>query len=180
MATLKEVADHLGISPRRVRQLCDEGTLPKPPAKGALDIDTCRMAMLKHLREAAAGRASTSGADLAGERARLAVSQRERVDLDIAITRNEYVLISEAVRQLGLVVEIVVENFRTVGAYTAPRLAAAIDLPPGREAALTARMQDIVQAGADHALEAFQKLNDSGEIIKLLLPPTPATNGTAQ
>jgi DNA-binding transcriptional regulator YdaS (Cro superfamily) len=36
MASQKQLAAHLGVTPRRVRQMVDEGVIPGPDAKGSL------------------------------------------------------------------------------------------------------------------------------------------------
>jgi hypothetical protein len=90
MASQREVAEHLGVTPRRVRQLVDEGAIPAP-VKRVYDLDACRLACLRRLREQAAGRMGRDGAaDLIDERALLARKQRERLEFDLAIKRGKY------------------------------------------------------------------------------------------
>jgi len=55
MATQKAVAEHLDLSPRRVRSLIDEGVIPTQGARKPLDIDACRVAYVRYLRDLASG-----------------------------------------------------------------------------------------------------------------------------
>lgn len=57
MATQAEIGLHLDLSDRSVRDLISRGVLPQSPRK-ALDLDACRIAYIRHLRETAAGRAA--------------------------------------------------------------------------------------------------------------------------
>ena len=52
-------------------------------------LDQVRIAYIQRLREQAAGRAATGDLDLAGERARLAKEQADRVAMQNAVTRGE-------------------------------------------------------------------------------------------
>ncbi|MBP0492098.1 hypothetical protein [Roseomonas indoligenes] len=72
MATALEVAEHLDLTDRSVRELQKRGVLPQGK-RGALDLGECRLAYIRHLREQAAGRAGTKDSkhSLATERARL-------------------------------------------------------------------------------------------------------------
>lgn len=51
----KELAAHLFLTPRWVRNLIREGVLPQPGPNGH-DLDACRGAYLEHLRDLVAGR----------------------------------------------------------------------------------------------------------------------------
>jgi hypothetical protein len=84
MATQLEIARHIDVSARRVRQLAEEGVIKKGDT-----LDNIRVSYIRRLRAIAAGRESRDGADLVGERARLTVVLRERAELELAIRRNE-------------------------------------------------------------------------------------------
>lgn len=56
MATQKEVAGHLSLTPRRIRDLLKAGILPAGGVGTAYDLDACRVAYIQYLRAAAAGR----------------------------------------------------------------------------------------------------------------------------
>ena len=91
MAKLSDLADHLGLSVARISQLKSAGILPDAP-RGKHDLDACRCAYLKHLREVAAGRGSRDGGglDLVEERARLARAQAEKVERENAVAEGKF------------------------------------------------------------------------------------------
>lgn len=55
----------------------------------AATLNEIRVAYIRRLREQAAGRATTGDLDLASERAALAKAQRERIEMQNAVTRGE-------------------------------------------------------------------------------------------
>jgi len=55
----------------------------------AASLNEIRVAYIRRLREQAAGRAAVGDLDLAGERAALAKAQRERIEMQNAVTRGE-------------------------------------------------------------------------------------------
>lgn len=76
--------------------------------RGVLDTSVTGLAMLhaycSHLREQAAGRAAGGDLDLATERAGLAKAQRERIEMQNAVTRGELApvgLIEEVLSKAG-------------------------------------------------------------------------------
>ncbi|MFG5864412.1 terminase small subunit [Metapseudomonas sp. CR1201] len=50
MATQIEIARHLDLSDRQVRNLLTDGVLPGSKGKGGFDIDACRLAYIRYLR----------------------------------------------------------------------------------------------------------------------------------
>ncbi|MBO1928314.1 terminase small subunit [Thiomicrorhabdus sp. 6S2-11] len=50
MATVKEVAEHLGLTERRVKQMRQEGIIPTGKRGAGADLDACRMAYFNYLR----------------------------------------------------------------------------------------------------------------------------------
>lgn len=50
MATIKEVAEHLGLTERRVKQLRQEGIIPTGKRGAGADLDASRMAYFNYLR----------------------------------------------------------------------------------------------------------------------------------
>lgn len=80
-----EIAEHLDTSDRTIRELQDKlGFNCKTNT-----VDEIRVAYIRHLREQAAGRATTGDLDLATERAALAREQRIRIEMQNAVTRRE-------------------------------------------------------------------------------------------
>lgn len=76
--------------------------------RGILDTSVPALQLLQaycsHLREQAAGRAANGDLDLAGERAGLAKAQRERIEMQNAVTRGELApvaLIEEVLSKAG-------------------------------------------------------------------------------
>lgn len=96
MATQAEVADHLDLTQQAVAKMLAAGHLPAAEGRGNLDIDACRVAYIRRLREQAAGRASEGseeeGLDLVAERARLAKEQADAQAMKNARERGELVL----------------------------------------------------------------------------------------
>lgn len=74
----------VGVSQQAIGNLVGRGVLDK-------DMDGHRMLQVycSHLREQAAGRAANEGLDLATERAGLAKAQREKIEMQNAVTRSE-------------------------------------------------------------------------------------------
>lgn len=83
--TQAQIAEHLDISERRVRELASEWAIDSRE----LSLDAWRVRYLRHLREMAAGRAAAGDLDLAEQRARLAKEQADRIAMQNALTRKE-------------------------------------------------------------------------------------------
>ncbi|MBI1207893.1 MAG: hypothetical protein GC191_11475 [Azospirillum sp.] len=93
MATQAEVAEHLFLTDRSIRDLISRGVLPAA-RRGQLDMDDCRRRYLDHLRMIAAGRARGSASgdddlDLAAEKARLTKEQADAAAMKNARDRRE-------------------------------------------------------------------------------------------
>ena len=84
IVTQKTFGDLVGISQPAVSDLISRGVIADGAAVGDWLIDYCR-----HLREQAAGRATAGDLDLAAERAALARAQREKIEMQNAVTRGE-------------------------------------------------------------------------------------------
>lgn len=91
MANQSEVAAHLDVSRQTVAKLCATGVLTKAPGRSDYDLDECRFAYIRNLREQAAGRAGAGGSklNLADERARQAYEQANAIALKNAEQRKE-------------------------------------------------------------------------------------------
>jgi phage terminase Nu1 subunit (DNA packaging protein) len=128
MATNREVAGHLDISDRSVRQLRAKGVLPAAP-RGQADLDECRVAYIRHLRERATGRSSDAadddGLDLVQQRARLAKEQADRIASKNAVDRGELVPVSAVTLAVVGLIELSKSRLARVPAIvgkTAPKL----------------------------------------------------------
>jgi phage terminase Nu1 subunit (DNA packaging protein) len=89
----------VGVSQQAIGNLVGRGVLDKSMTGHQLLQAYC-----SHLREQAAGRASNGELDLATERAGLAKAQRERIEMQNAVTRGELapvVLIEEVLSKAG-------------------------------------------------------------------------------
>lgn len=110
MATQKEVAEHLDLTDRTVRDLKARGVF-NADARSQMDIDACRVAYIRHLRERAAGRTSdeaeAEGLDLVAEKARLAKEQADHYAMRNAEKRGELVPVADYTAAVLSVIEMV-------------------------------------------------------------------------
>lgn len=83
--TQDEIAEHLDLSTRRIRELASEWGIDSK----SISLADWRIRYLRKLREEAAGRATAGDLDLATERAALARAQREKIEMQNAVTRKE-------------------------------------------------------------------------------------------
>jgi phage terminase Nu1 subunit (DNA packaging protein) len=82
MATQKQLAAHLDLSDRSIRNLVTEGII------GASDdVDQARVKYIRHLRAVAAGRTEVGG-DLETEKTRLTKAQADKTELEVAQLRK--------------------------------------------------------------------------------------------
>lgn len=96
MATQQELAAHLDLTDRSIRNHLKAGHLPPSEGRGGYDIDACRVAYIRHLRAVASGQASSDGDDLnpVVEMARKNAAQANKTEFDLAVAKKEYVHIS--------------------------------------------------------------------------------------
>jgi phage terminase Nu1 subunit (DNA packaging protein) len=100
LLTQQEIAEHLDLSQQAVSQWLDRLGI----AWREVGLDEIRVAYIRELREHAAGRAAAGDLDLATERAGLAKAQREKIEMQNAVTRRELapvVLIEEVLAKAG-------------------------------------------------------------------------------
>lgn len=83
--TQAEIAAHLDISDRRLRELLTEFGLDHKQSP----LTEIRILYLRKLRAEAAGRSTNGDLDLATERARLAAEQADKIAMQNAVTRGE-------------------------------------------------------------------------------------------
>lgn len=104
MATQIEIAKHLDLSDRQVRNLLADGVLPGSKGKGGFDIEACRLAYIRYLRGLGSSQVKPEtdpeypeGIDplaeqkLTQERLRLTAAQAEGQELKNDITRRKSV-----------------------------------------------------------------------------------------
>ena len=99
MATINEVSRHIGVSPKYVQDLINDGIIERK-GRGKYDLDVCRDAYIKKLREAAAGRYKAGDLDLSAERARLAKEQADAKEMENAVERGDLVYIEDVAKQI--------------------------------------------------------------------------------
>jgi len=136
MATQREVAEHLDLSQAAVSQLAAAGVIPSPPSegngrrRGGYDVAACRVAYVRHLRGAAAGRATGDGdLDLVRERARLARAQtiaQERKNLE---ADGALVSLPEVAKAFFTAARTARDAWLSWPSRVAPFMAAALDVP---------------------------------------------------
>lgn len=160
MATAKEVGAHLDVSDRTVRELQAKGVLPASEGRGSLDLDACRIAYVRHLREQAAGRKGEGGKglDLAEERARLASEQADAVEMKNALARGELVAVSAVTSAVIGAVEMAKARLLRVPATVAKD---DLALRERLDRALREAMEDL---SATRVLEAPGEEEDGGEV----------------
>lgn len=107
MATQAELAAHLDLSQPSVSNLKNKGVIPAGRGRSGYDLDDCRVAYIRHLREASAGRDSARPGSLEAERARLAKEQADEKEMDNAERRKELVSLPDmsgaVIAMIGLV-----------------------------------------------------------------------------
>lgn len=103
MATQVEVAEHLDLSDRQVRNLLADGVLPGSKGYGGLDLEACRLAYIRYLRGMGSGQVKPETPDepegidpllelkLQQERLRLTAAQAEGQELKNDITKRKSV-----------------------------------------------------------------------------------------
>lgn len=92
-----DCAGHLDITDRRFRELVELGVIERKPP-GQYDLDIVRVQYIRHLRKVAAGRSGVTGElELSNERAKLAREQTETAALKNAISRGEYVAVTDVI-----------------------------------------------------------------------------------
>jgi phage terminase Nu1 subunit (DNA packaging protein) len=84
-ATQASIGIHLDLDQSSVSRLCKDLGIDHKTAS----LAEIRIAYIRNLREQAAGRLASGDLDLATERAGLAKAQRERIEMQNAITKKE-------------------------------------------------------------------------------------------
>lgn len=144
--TQTEIAAHLDISDRRLRELLTEWGVDHKTTT----LSDIRIRYIRRLREEAAGRSSGGEYDLTNERARLAKEQADKVAMANAVTRN-------ALAPRALLVLVL--------ARTAPKVCAILEALPG---AIKRRVPMLDQAAIRVIELEISKARD--EIAAMKLP----------
>lgn len=126
MATQYEVATHLDLSDRQVRNLVTDGILPASKGKGGMDLEACRMAYIRYLRGAVTGKVKPETLDdfepesgdleqqLTRERLRLTAAQADSQELKNETARGQVIPVDFMSWVLGKVVPSIASAFDTL------------------------------------------------------------------
>lgn len=107
--TQAEFAEIIGVTPKSVSDMKSRNVIYPSQSIGDWIKLYCA-----HLREQAAGRATTNELDLASERAGLAREQRLRIEMQNAVTRREYAPIEAMENGLADVMGRVASQLETI------------------------------------------------------------------
>lgn len=118
MATAAEIAAHLDLSERSVRDLKKRAILPGA-GRGDMNPDACRLAYIRHLRSSAAGRGGAGPGSLEVERARLAAAQAEAVERKNAHDRGDIISRAAVDGAVTALVTITMARLERIGANVA-------------------------------------------------------------
>lgn len=122
-----ELAHILGIAPRNVRDWAQRGVLVKATTKGRYQTLPSIQAYISHLRESAAGRATSGGKTLADEKAAQVRVQTEISEMKLAALRGEMLTLSDvraSWSQFALAVRSTVLSLPTSARSVIPHLTA--------------------------------------------------------
>ena len=159
MATQIELAKHLDLSDRSVRELRDKAIFPNA-SRSSLDLDDCRVSYIRHLRAMAARHAvGPASDDLTAERARLAREQADGQALRNGLTRSELLVRAEVAQAVAAAFGLVRDRLLGLGPRLAGQLARVNS--PGEcreilEVAITEALTELSEArivGDDHAAD---------------------------
>lgn len=154
--TQAEIAAHLDISDRRLRELLTELGLDHK----TVPLAEIRLRYIRKLREEAAGRAASGDLDLASERARLAKEQADRIAMQNAVTRGELApahLIEQVLAKVGSKVARLLETIPGLLKRRLPDLTSA-DIQAVREVIARAR-----NMAAQISLETLKESEDDDD-----------------
>ncbi len=142
--TQSEIAEHLDLSERSVREFLDASGIDHKRAK----LSDIRIAYIRRLREQAAGRATNGDLALATERAGLARAQRVRIEMENA--REQHLLVRVEEIEPRMKAAAVYARVRWLEAV--PRLARELpDDPIRREEVLQVEFEAFLHRLADWA-----------------------------
>jgi len=153
----------VGISQQAVGNLVGRGILDTSAPAGQVLQAYC-----SHLREQAAGRATNGDLDLASERAGLAKAQRERIEMQNAVTRGELApvaLIEEVLAKAGARIAGILDGIPGAVRRRVPALSAdevkliATEIARVRNIVASMSLSDLREASADDGDVEFMEDN---------------------
>ena len=154
MATQVEVAAHLDLSDRSIRELIEKGAIPTA-RQGKLDLDECRIGYIRHLRKIASGKpVTTHSADLTAERARLAREQADNYNLKNEQLRRDLLPRCEVTRAVTAAFTHVRDRLTALPARLAGSLARTSDVTQARAAVARAIDEVLIELSETKLIES--------------------------
>ena len=95
LATQKELADHLDLSPQSVTDLVRKGVFLINKGRSPVNIDACRVAYINFLRKAARYTKKDGSGDINEEKTKLTAAQARKAELEVEIMEGKLVPIQE-------------------------------------------------------------------------------------
>ena len=83
MATRKELAEHIGVSPQTISDLIGKGIFTIGSGRSPVNIDACRIQYINFLRKAARYTKKDGIGDLAEEKTKLTAAQARKAELEV-------------------------------------------------------------------------------------------------
>ncbi len=154
--TQRQVADALGVTPRHVRRLIEDGVLPRPNGPRNYDLAACVRAYYRWKY----GVQADDSPDLARERALLARSQREKVELELRVRRQELVELDRVEKLLTEVFARCRAKILAIPTKAAPLVLGLKSMPKIREV-LDGLVREVLEELA--TLETADLLEGDGE-----------------
>jgi hypothetical protein len=152
-ATQKEVADALGLTTRQVRNLTDDGTLPRSVKHGkpVYDLGACVQAYIKYKAELDQAKSGGAKEAMATLNARKLAIDVERAELELGKEREQLVTIDFMERQVsGLLQSLRSKCLNFPGKYA-------------RELAEATDPADVIGILEDGIAELLTALSETGE-----------------
>lgn len=104
MATRKELAEHLDLSPQSISDLIGRGIITVGAGRSPVNIDMCRLQYINHIRKTSRYTRKDGTGDIAEEKTKLTAAQARKAELEVEIMEGKLVPIQE-------VEEFLVERF---------------------------------------------------------------------
>ena len=83
MATRKELAEHLDLSPQSISDLIGKGIFTISSGRSPVNIDVCRIQYINHIRKSARYTRKDGTGDIAEEKAKLTAAQARKAELEV-------------------------------------------------------------------------------------------------
>jgi phage terminase Nu1 subunit (DNA packaging protein) len=83
LATRKELAEHLDLSPQSISDLIGKGIFTISSGRSPVNIDVCRVQYINHIRKSARYTRKDGTGDIAEEKAKLTAAQARKAELEV-------------------------------------------------------------------------------------------------